>query len=134
MALDLTALSAAGEALNDALADALLARPLSSEVNSAIDQTRSLFPSTTSGSAVIGDRGARIPISANFTIDANVFDKDDVLTLDSIAAVDILVIPGAGMTLYKHGTTDSNAHVVKPNTVVTIIFRSPTVAIAIGVA
>lgn len=100
-----------------------------------VDRLRSLTtPSTgTSGTLVVGDRGALVAATGAITVPASVFAARDVVTIaNSSNTGAISLIQGSGLTLRLAGTTTTGTRTLAINGIATIVFISPTVALVSG--
>lgn len=97
-----------------------------------VDRLRSLLASSTTGTAVIGDRGCLIPITASFTLPSGVFSGGDVLTLYNATSGNLTLIQGSGLTLRLVGSDTTGSRTLSQRAVVVVTFISDTEAVASG--
>jgi hypothetical protein len=97
-----------------------------------VDRLRSLMPSTTTGTLVLTDRGALVPITAAITVPSGVFSANDVVTIFNNTSGPLTVTQGAGLTLRTTGTSYVGSTPVGPWGLATVLFVSPTVALISG--
>jgi hypothetical protein len=98
----------------------------------AVDRLRSLMPSTTSGTLVLTDRGARVPVTAGITVPASIFAADDVVTIYNNSASAITITQGASLTMYNSGTAGTGNRTLGPRGMATVVFHSATVCAISG--
>jgi hypothetical protein len=97
-----------------------------------VDRLRSLLASTTTGTAVVGDRGCLVPITANFTIPASVFSGGDVFTIYNATAGNLSLLQGSGLTFRLAGTALTGNRTLSQRGLVVITFISGTEALVSG--
>jgi hypothetical protein len=99
-----------------------------------VDRLRSLTtPSTgTSGTLVVGDRGALVAATGTVTVPASVFAARDVVTIANDSASSISIAQGSGLTMYLVGTATTGNRTLAQRGVATVVFISATVAIISG--
>ena len=108
---------------------------LGSDSTDYIDRLKSLVAPVTSssgGTAVLGDKGSLISITAGVTIPSAVFAANDVLTIFNNSASNITITQGTGLTMYLVGTATTGNRTVAQRGLVTVVFISSTVAVISG--
>ena len=88
--------------------------------------------STTTSTAVVGDRGKCIVISAGITIPASTFSAGDAVSLYNNTAGDLTITQGSGLTLYLAGDGSTGNRTLATRGLMTIWFNSGTAAVCSG--
>lgn len=100
-----------------------------------VDRLRSLLAPTTSsggGTAVVGDRGALLSVTAGVTVPANVFAANDTFTIYNNSASGITITQGASLTLRQVGTANTGNRTLAQRGLATVVFISATEAVISG--
>ena len=97
-----------------------------------VDALRSLLTSSTSGTAVLGDRGGSLHLSAGLTVPASVFAARDVFTMYNNTAGALTITQGAGLTLRKAGTATTGNLTLNQRGIATVYFVSAAEAVVSG--
>jgi hypothetical protein len=100
-----------------------------------VDRLRSLLTATTGsggGTAVIGDRGCLLSVTAGVTIPANVFAANDTFSIYNNSASSITITQGASLTLRQVGTANTGNRTLALRGLVTVVFISATEAVISG--
>lgn len=100
-----------------------------------VDRLRSMLaPSTGSGggTAVVGDRGALLSVTAGVTVPASVFAANDVFSVYNNSASNITITQGAGFTLRQAGTANTGNRTLAQRGLATVVFISATEAVISG--
>jgi hypothetical protein len=97
-----------------------------------VDRLRSLLVSTTTGTAVLSDRGSLVQISAAFTIPSNVFAANDILSIANVTGGNQTIAQGSGLTLHFAGSVNTGNRTALAWSLMTVVFLSPTVAVISG--
>ena len=100
-----------------------------------VDRLRSLLTATTGsggGTAVIGDRGCLLSVTAGVTIPANVFAANDTFSIYNNTAGNITITQGASLTLRQVGTANTGNRTLAQRGLVTVVFISATEAVISG--
>lgn len=99
-----------------------------------VDVLRSLSAPTTgtSGTLVVGDRGALVAATAGITVPASVFAARDVVTIANNSASAITISQGSGLTLYLVGTATTGNRTLAQFGISTVVFINATTAIISG--
>lgn len=100
-----------------------------------VDRLRSLLTATTGsggGTAVIGDRGCLLSVTAGVTVPANVFAANDTFSIYNNTAGNITITQGASLTLRQVGTANTGNRTLAQRGLVTVVFISATEAVISG--
>lgn len=97
-----------------------------------VDRLRSLLPSTTTGTAVLSDRGCLLKINAGFTIPASVFSEGDVFTIYNDSDAAISLAQGSGLTLRMAGSTNIGNRTLAARGIATVLYTTATEALVSG--
>ena len=100
-----------------------------------VDRLRSLSTASTAsggGTAVVGDRGALLAVTAGVTIPASVFAANDTFTIFNNSASNITLTQGSGLTLYLVGSATTGNRTLAQRGLATVVFISATVAVISG--
>lgn len=100
-----------------------------------VDRLRSLLTATTGsggGTAVIGDRGCLLSVTAGVTIPANVFAANDTFSIYNNTAGNITITQGGSLTLRQVGTANTGNRTLAQRGLVTVVFISATEAVISG--
>lgn len=100
-----------------------------------VDQLRSLLTATTGsggGTAVIGDRGCLLSVTAGVTVPANVFAANDTFSIYNNTAGNITITQGGSLTLRQVGTANTGNRTLAQRGLVTVVFISATEAVISG--
>lgn len=93
---------------------------------------RSIPRRTTTTTAVSGDRGGCVAISAGFTIPASVFNAGDAVSIYNDSASSVTITQGPGLTLRQAGTTNTGNRTLAARGIATVWFNSATEAVISG--
>lgn len=93
---------------------------------------RSVVRSTTSVTAVVGDRAKCVAVSAAITVPASTFSAGDAFSVYNDSASAISVKAGVGLTLRLAGTTTTGDRTLAARGLATVWFNSATEAICSG--
>lgn len=93
---------------------------------------RSVPRSTTSGTAVVGDNGKCIAVSAGLTIPNSVFSAGHAVSIYNDSASDVTITQGSGLTLRHAGTTDTGNRTLAARGLATIWFNTASEGIISG--
>ena len=93
---------------------------------------RSIPRSTTSGTAVVGDVGRCIAVTAGITIPNATFAAGDAVSIYNNSASAITVTQGASLTLRQAGTTNTGNRTLAARGMATVWFNSASEAIISG--
>jgi len=96
------------------------------------DRFRSLHDSTTTGSAVIDDRGCLVLLSAGFTIPSGIFQKGDIFTIYNNTSGNLTITQGASLTLRLVASATTGNRTLAQRGLATIVFISGTEAVISG--
>ena len=88
--------------------------------------------STTSSTAVVGDTGKAIVLSAGITIPASTFAAGAAISLYNDTAGDLTITQGAGLTMYLAGDGSTGNRTLATRGLMTIWFDSTTVCVCGG--
>lgn len=108
------------------------------DVNGTITSTeiqgRAVSGSTTTGTIGVDEANTKITMTGNITIPSGTYAQDDVILFDGNGAGYTLT-PASGLTLYVNGSAVTNPSTVSvgANDLISVAFRSGTVAIVSGV-
>ena len=100
-----------------------------------VDRLRSLLTAATGsggGTAVIGDRGCLLSVTAGVTVPANVFAANDTFSIYNNSASNITITQGASLTLRQVGTANTGNRTLAQRGLVTVVFISATEAVISG--
>jgi len=99
-----------------------------------VDRLRSLATPTTgtTGTLVVGDRGALVAATSTITVPASVFAANDVVTIVNNSASSITIAQGSGLTMYWVGTSSTGSRTMAQRGLATVVFISATVAVISG--
>jgi hypothetical protein len=100
-----------------------------------VDRLRSLLTATTGsggGTAVIGDRGCLLSVTAGVTVPANVFAANDTFSIYNNSGSNITITQGASLTLRQVGTANTGNRTLAQRGLVTVVFISATEAVISG--
>lgn len=100
-----------------------------------VDRLRSLLTATTGsggGTAVIGDRGCLLSVTAGVTIPAGVFAANDTFAVYNNSSAPITITQGAGLTLRQAGTANTGNRTLVQRGLVSVVFISATEAVISG--
>jgi hypothetical protein len=99
-----------------------------------VDRLRSLSTPTTqtSGTLVIGDRGALIQATSSITVPALIFGSSDVVSIFNNTSVSISIFQSSGLTLYLMGSSTTGTRTLAGRGLVTITFINSSVAVIGG--
>lgn len=100
-----------------------------------VDRLRSMLaPSTGTGggTAVVGDRGSLLSVTAGVTVPASVFAANDVFSIYNNSASNITITQGAGFTLRQAGTANTGNRTLAQRGLATVVFISATEAVISG--
>jgi len=99
-----------------------------------VDVLRSLSAPTTgtSGTLVVGDRGALVAATGGITVPNSVFAANDVVTIANNSSSSITITQGSGVTMYLVGTATTGNRTLAQRGVATVVFISASVAIISG--
>lgn len=100
-----------------------------------VDRLRSLLTATTGsggGTAVIGDRGCLLSVTAGVTVPASVFAANDTFSIYNNSAASITITQGTGLTLRQVGTANTGNRTLALRGLVTVVFISATEAVISG--
>lgn len=125
------ALAATGTIPTGATAVTQAAKEASTKVATTafVDRLRSLLGSTTTGTAVLSDRGAKINLTAGLTIPNGVFADNDVITLYNNTAGNLTITQGSGLTLRLGGTALTGNRTLAQRSLMTIVFVGASEAV-----
>ena len=93
---------------------------------------RNIPRSTTSGTAVVGDVGRCIAVTAGITIPNATFAAGDAISIYNDSAAGITITQGASLTLRQAGTANTGNRTLAARGMATIWFNSATEAIISG--
>ncbi len=93
---------------------------------------RSIPRRTTTTTAVVGDRGGCVAVSAGFTIPDSVFSAGDAISVYNDSASPVTITQGSGLTLRQAGTTATGNRTLAARGLATIWFNSASEAIISG--
>jgi hypothetical protein len=93
---------------------------------------RSIPRSTTSGTAVVGDVGRCIAVTAGITIPNATFAAGDAVSIYNNSASAVTITQGASLTLRQAGTTNTGNRTLDARGMATIWFNSSSEAIISG--
>lgn len=93
---------------------------------------RSIPRRTTTTTAVVGDRGGCVAISAGFTVPASVFSAGDAISIYNNSASPVTITQGAGLTLRQAGTANTGNRTLAGRGIATVWFNSATEAVISG--
>ena len=93
---------------------------------------RSIPRRTTTATAVVGDRGGCIAISAGLTIPNSVFSAGDAISIYNDSASAVTITQGSGLTLRQAGTTTTGNRTLAARGLATVWFNSASEAIISG--
>ena len=100
---------------------------LSSDGDGSFSWTYSLVTrSTTSGTAVVGDTGKCIALSAGITIPASTFAAGAAVSLYNNTAGDLTITQGGGLTMYLSGDGSTGNRTLATRGLMTIWFNTTT--------
>lgn len=97
-----------------------------------VDRLRSVAVSATSGTAVVGDRGKLITITAGLTIPASVFAAGDLFSVYNNGATTLTLTQGASLTLRLAGSATTGNRSLAQRGMATVMFISATEAVITG--
>lgn len=100
-----------------------------------VDRLRGLLSATTGsggGTAVVGDRGSLLSVTAGVTIPASVFAANDTFSIYNNSAANITITQGAGLTLRQVGTANTGNRTLAQRGLATVVFISATEAVISG--
>jgi hypothetical protein len=97
-----------------------------------VDRLRGLLSSTTTGTAVVSDRGCGLHLTSGFTLPSSIFASRDTFTLYNDSSAAISLIQGAGLTLRLAGTAGTGDRTLAQRGLATVYFVSPTEAVISG--
>lgn len=100
-----------------------------------VDRLRSLLTATTGsggGTAVIGDRGCLLSVTAGVTVPASVFAANDTFSIYNNSAGNITITQGTSLTLRQVGTANTGNRTLAQRGLVTVVFISATEAVISG--
>lgn len=101
-------------------------------INSQPIGTRNIVKSTTSGTAVIGDAGKCITVTAGITIPNATFAVGDAISIYNDSAAAITITQGTSLTLRQAGTTNTGNRTLAARGMATIWFNLTSEAIISG--
>ena len=104
----------------------------SATVNGFVIGYRNIPRSTTTGTAVVGDNGKCIAVSAGITVPASVFAAGDAVSIYNNSAGSITITQGVGLTMYYAGTATTGNRSLAQRGMATIWFNSATEAVIGG--
>lgn len=87
---------------------------------------------TTTGTAVVGDRGGCVAVAANITIPSGVFSAGHAVSFYNNSASSITLTQGSGLTLRQAGTANTGNRTLEQRGMATVWFNSATEAIISG--
>ena len=93
---------------------------------------RSIPRSTTSGTAVVGDVGRCIAVTAGITIPNATFAAGDAVSIYNDSAASVTITQGASLTLRQAGTTNTGNRTLAARGMATIWFNSSSEAVITG--
>ena len=101
-------------------------------IDSVLIGFRSIPRSTTSGTAVVGDVGRCIAVTAGITIPNATFAAGDAVSIYNNSASAVTITQGASLTLRQAGTTNTGNRTLDARGMATIWFNSSSEAIISG--
>lgn len=87
---------------------------------------------TTTTTAVVGDVGGCVAISAGFTFPASVFVAGDAISVYNDSGSAVTITQGVGLTLRQAGTTNTGNRTLAARGMATVWFNSATEAVISG--
>ena len=100
-----------------------------------VDRLRGLLSPTTGsggGTAVVGDRGSLVSVTAGVTVPANVFAANDTFSIYNNSGSSITITQGSGLTLRQVGTANTGNRTLAQRGLATVVFISATEAVISG--
>jgi hypothetical protein len=97
-----------------------------------VDRLRSFLTSTTTGTAVVTDRGCLLPLTASITIPNSVFAANDAFTIFNNSGSSISITQGSGVTIYWAGPASTGTRTLAGRGLCTVIFISASVCVISG--
>ena len=96
------------------------------------DRLLSFLTSTTTGTAVLSDRGCLLPLTSGITIPSGVFAANDAFTIFNNSASSFSVTQGSGLTMYFAGPATTGTRTFAARGLCTVIFISSSVCVISG--
>lgn len=93
---------------------------------------RSIPRRTTTTTAVVGDRGGCVAVSAGFTVPASVFAAGDAVSIYNDSGSAVTITQGSGLTLRQAGTANTGNRTLAARGMATVWFNSATEAVISG--
>lgn len=97
-----------------------------------VDRLRSFLTSSTTGTAVVTDRGCLLPLTSSITIPNSVFSANDAFTIFNNSGSSINVTQGAGVTMYWAGPASTGTRTLAARGLCTVIFISSSTCVISG--
>lgn len=97
-----------------------------------VDRLRSFLSSSTTGTAVVTDRGCLLPLTGNMTIPASVFSANDAFTIFNNSSGNITLTQDTGLTMYWAGPATTGNRTLAGRGLCTVVFISGTVCVISG--
>jgi hypothetical protein len=97
-----------------------------------VDRLRSFLTSSTTGTAVVTDRGCLLPLTSSITIPNSVFSANDAFTIFNNTSSTINITQGAGVTMYWAGPGTTGTRTLAGRGLCTVIFISSSVCVVSG--
>jgi hypothetical protein len=88
--------------------------------------------STTTTTAVVGDRGKCIVVTTGITIPASVFAAGDAVSIFNNTAGDVTITQGSGLTMYLAGDGSTGNRTLATRGLMTIWFNTATACVCSG--
>lgn len=101
-------------------------------IDSVVIGFRPIPRSTTSGTAVVGDVGKCVAITAGLTIPASTFAAGDAVSIYNNGSTSLTITQGSGLTLRQAGTANTGNRTLAQRGMCTVWFNSATEAIISG--
>lgn len=101
-------------------------------IDSVVIGFRPIPRSTTSGTAVVGDVGKCVAITAGLTIPASTFAAGDAVSIYNNGSTSLTITQGSGLTLRQAGTANTGNRTLAQRGMCTVWFNSATEAVISG--
>jgi len=101
-------------------------------IDSVVIGFRPIPRSTTSGTAVVGDVGKCVAITAGLTIPASTFAAGDAVSIYNNGSTSLTITQGSGLTLRQAGTANTGNRALAQRGMCTVWFNSATEAVISG--